>query len=167
MIALVGYQLALYRRSRFLLVPVLAWLVFLIAFYVRVSDPHPGAYGRGSEAVLLLSLGLAWTLCLLQEPALWQILVVSAGSRERAQASRILLCWLMVVPLAGIAALVTASHRLGGSAPAAPLIAGLVFYLIVAALGCGLGVLLGSRSGPRLLGPVCLFVLGCWLVVLS
>jgi len=167
MIALAGYQFALYRRSRFLFVPVVGWLIFLILFYARVSDPHPGAYGRGSEAVFLLSLGLAWTMCLLQDAALWQIAVVSAGSRERAHASRILLSWLMILPLAVIGALVTASHRLGGQSPLAALIAGLVFYLIVAAVGCALGVLFGSRTGPRLLVPVCLFVLGCWLVVLT
>lgn len=167
MIALAGYQFALYRRNRFWLLPLVGWLAFLLAFYLRVSDPHPGSYGRGSEAVFVLGLGLAWTLCLTQDPALWQITLVAAGSRERAQLSRVLLCWLLLVPATVLAALVTASHRLGDAHPLPALVAGLLGYLMLALIGCALGVAAGARTGPRLLAPVLIFVVLCWLVVLS
>lgn len=167
MIALIAYQFQLFRRGRFWLVPVVGGLAYLVVFYVRVSDPHPGAYGRGAEAMLLYALGLAWTLCLTQEPALWQLTIVSAGSRERAQLSRILLSWLIFLPMAVIAALVTASHRLGEQRPLPALIAGILLYLLLGLLGCAVGVAAGSRTGPKLVLPVCLFVAACWLAIVT
>ena len=117
MIALAGYQFALHRRGRFWLAPVLGWVAFLIAFFSQVSHHHPGSYGRGAVAVLLLALGLSWTLCLSQPSALWQIAVVSTGGRDRAQRSRILLSWLLMVPLALAFVPVTAAHRLSHRTP--------------------------------------------------
>lgn len=166
MIALAGYQFAEYRRGRFWLLPVVGWLLFLIAFYGQVSHHHPGAYARGAVAVLLLGLGLSWTLCLSQQPALWQIAVVSAGGRERAHRSRILLSWLLMVPLSVVFVPVTAAHRLGGSDPWPGLIAGLIWYLLVAAAGCLAGAALGSRTDQRAILPVCIMVALGWLLVL-
>lgn len=167
MIALLGYQFSLYRRSRYWILPVVSWFGFLIAFYSWVVRAHPGSYGSGAGAVFWLALGLSWTFCLSQDEALWQISVVSAGRAERVQVSRILLCWLMIVPLALIGALVTAGSRLGDHEPLPAVTAGFVLYLLVGLVGCALGAAAGRRTGPGWFLPVCVVVLLGWLIALT
>ncbi|MDQ2958509.1 MAG: hypothetical protein M3Y42_16300 [Actinomycetota bacterium] len=154
MIALAGYQFAEFRRSRYWIMPLTGYLIFLLAFFLRISRNTPGAYGRGTVGLFGLAVALTWTLCASQDRAAWQITVVSAGSRDRAQLSRIVLSFAMLVPAAVLSVLVAAGDRLAHGNPVPALVGALLLYLLVAAAGCTLGSLVGRRSGVRSIVPV-------------
>lgn len=167
MIALAAFQFVQFRRSRFWLAPMLGYLLYLGLFYLVIAQHAPASYGRGAIAVLLLGVGLGWALCASQPPALWQLTVVAAGGRDRAQLSRLLLSVAMLVPLAALSVPVAAAGHLSESGSAARLTGALVLYLICGTAGCSLG-LAGARRLPAgavrpvlaLLGVLLLAILG-------
>ncbi len=164
MMTLAAYQFTEFRRTRFWLAPVLGYLTYLVGFYLRIAQHSPGSYGRGVLGILVLGLGLAWTLCASQQPALWQITVVAAGSRERAQLSRVLLSVLLVLPLATLSVLVTAAGHLSERDPIPPLFGASLLYLLFGAVGCALGVAFGRKASVGLISPV---LVGLGLMLLT
>jgi len=149
MIALAGYQFALFRRGRLWLVPALAGLAFLLSFYLLVARDHPGSYLNGGFGMFGWAVLLSAVLALDLDPALWQVAVVAAGSAQRAQLSRAALAAAGCVLPALLTALVTAAGHLGGRNPAAAVLAGWLWYLLLSGLGCLLGAWVGGRLTGR------------------
>jgi hypothetical protein len=164
-IALIGYQFTEFRRTRYWFAPLGSYLIFLVLFYLRTARDHPGSYGHAAPAVFALAAGLGWTLCASQDRNSWQVIVVSAGSGERAQASRVLLSMLVLLPMAVLSTVVAATDRLSHGDPLPGVIGALVLYLLLGLLATIVGALLGSRSGLRSIVPVAV-VLGLVLLVL-
>lgn len=165
MIALIAYQFTEFRRGRYWLVPVLGYLVYLAGFYLRIAEPAPGSYGRGALGMCILGFALSWALCASQLSALWHIAVVAAGSRERAEISRVLLSVMLCVPLAALSVVVTAADHLTRADPIPPLVGALLLYVLFAFVGCVLGVTLARKAGLGWLTPV-LLVLGLVLLTI-
>jgi hypothetical protein len=164
-IALIGYQFTEFRRTRYWIAPVGSYLIFLVLFYLRTARDHPGSYGHATPAVFALAAGLGWTLCASQDRDGWRVIVVSAGSGERAQASRVLLSMLVLLPMAVLSAVVAAAGRLSHGDPLPGVIGALVLYLLLGLLAAIIGTLLGSRAGLPSIAPVA-GVLGLVLLVL-
>ncbi|MEO6703768.1 MAG: hypothetical protein ABI140_10055 [Jatrophihabitantaceae bacterium] len=157
MIALLGYQFTEFRRTRYWLGVLIGYLAFLLLFYLRTARNHPGSYGNAGVALLAAAIGLGWTLAASQDPARWQIMVVAAGSRDRAVLSRVLLAFALVVPLSALAMLVAASHKLVTESVLS-LVAALLLYLVVGLIGCLVGTELGRRMSPRSIMPITVVV---------
>lgn len=151
MIALAGLQLVEFARGRRWAPLLIGYLVFLIAFYVRVARHSAGAWGPGWLGFLALALGTAWTLPAGQDPGRWQVLVVSAGSPERARLSRVLLSVAVLTPLALLTVLVADAGRFDGSAAAG--FGQFLLYEVAAGVGSIIGTLAGRRATARSVGP--------------
>lgn len=158
MIALAGYQFTEFRRGRSWLPLLVSYLSYLLVFLLRISRDAPGAYGRAAIGLLAVAVGLGWTLCASQQPALWQITVVSAGSRERAQLSRVLLSFAMLIPPLALTVLVAAEHQLTVADPLPGLAGVLVLFGLLGLAGCALGVLAGRRRSAGSIVPVTVLV---------
>jgi hypothetical protein len=166
MIALVGYQFAAFGRSRPWLVLLAGYLSYLALFFLRIAHHHPGAYGDAVPGVLTIAAGLAWTLAAGQDRSLWQVLIVAAGSRNRAGISRVAVPFVLLVPLALATSLVAAGHRLASSDVLAPVLGVTLLYLLVGLLGCLAGSLLGQAFSVRSVPPVIVLVFVVLLLVL-
>jgi hypothetical protein len=165
MIALIGYQFAAFGRSRAWLILLAGYLGYLVLFFVRIAHQHPGAYVDGVPGVLTIAVGLAWTLAAGQDRSLWQVLIVAAGSRARANASRVAVPFVLLVPLALATALVAAGRRLA-SAEVAPVLGGAALYLLAGLLGCIAGSRLGRAFSVRSVPPVIVLVFAVLLLAL-
>jgi hypothetical protein len=164
MIALVGYQFAAFGRSRAWLVLLAGYLAYLVLFFLRIAHDHPGSYAAPVPAVLAIGAGLAWTLAAGQDRALWQLLIVAAGSRNRAAGARVAVPFALLVPLAVATALVAAEHRL--TAGLAPVLGAVLLYLLVGLIGCLAGSVLGRAFSVRSVPPVIATVFVVLLLVL-
>lgn len=147
MIALVAYQLAAFGRSRAWRVLLAGYLAYLLLFFLRIAHHHPGSYADPVPAVLAIGAGLALTLEAGQDRSLGQLLIVAAGSRNRAFGSRVAAPFGLLVPLALVTALVAAEHRLAGGL--VPVFAAGLLYLVVGLVGCVVGSLLGRTLSAR------------------
>lgn len=168
MIALAGYQLIEFVRSR-RWIPLLAeYLVFLLGVYLRFVRHSGGAWAQAAFGMLVLAAGLGATLCLTQDPARWQITVVAAGGPERAQLSRVVVSMALLVPPALLSTVVAGRGELFGDGPAAVLLAGLLLCLVAGLLGSVLGTLVARRRGSaRATAPVAVLTGVLLLVVLA
>lgn len=151
MIALVGYQFAAFGRSRAWLALLVGYLVYLVLFFLRIAHHHPGSYADPVPAVLAIGLGLALALAAGQDDSLWQLLVVAAGSRNRAFSARVAVPYLLLVPLAVATTLVAAGHRLADGPY--PVLAAALLYLVVGLVGCLAGALIGRTLSARSVPP--------------
>jgi hypothetical protein len=159
MITLVAYQFAAFGRSRAWLVLSVGYLVYLMLFFLRIAHHHPGSYADPVPAVLAIGAGLALTLVAGQDRSLGQLLIVAAGSRNRALSAQVTAPFVLLVPLAVATALVAAEHRLTDGL--APVLAAVLLYLVVGLIGCLAGSLLGRALSVRSVAPaiVAVFVL--------
>lgn len=149
MIALAGYQFTEFRRGRYWPALLAGYLIYLVLFYLGTARHHPGSYAAAAFGPLLIGFGLGWALVAGQHESHWRIVICSGGGRERVQLSRILLAFLMMLPLAGLTVLVAAGHRLVSDSSPVPTIGALLLFLVAGLLGCVLGCA-GARSfGPR------------------
>jgi glucan phosphoethanolaminetransferase (alkaline phosphatase superfamily) len=162
MIALAGYQLSEFSRTKYWAGIVGGYLIYLVLFFLRSAHHHPGSWGNGGIGLLAVAFGLGWTLAASQDRSRWQILVVATGSRERATASRVLAAFCVTLPFSVLGLLVAAGHKLV-SAPLLSLVAALLLYLVIALIGAMLGTEVGRRLTLRSVTPatiaVCLALL--------
>ncbi|HEX4727942.1 MAG TPA: hypothetical protein VH298_09095 [Jatrophihabitans sp.] len=164
MIALVAYQFAAFGRSRAWLVLLVGYLAYLLLFFLRIAHHQPGSYADPMPAVLAIGAGLAWTLAAGQDRALWQLLIVAAGSRNRALSARVAVPFGLVVPLAVATALVAAEHRLAGGL--APVLGAVLLYLVIGLIGCLAGSLGGWTLSVRSVPPAIVAVFAVLLLAL-
>jgi hypothetical protein len=155
-IALVAYQFAAFGRSRAWLVLLLGYLAYLVLFFLRIAHHHPGSYADSVPAVLAIGAGLALTLAAGQDRSLWQLLIVAAGSRNRALGAQVAAPFALLVPLALATTLVAAEHRVADDL--APELAAVLLYLVVGLIGCLAGSLLGRTLSVRSVSPAIVLV---------
>jgi hypothetical protein len=161
MIALVAYQFAAFGRSRAWLVLLIGYLAYLMLFFLRIAHHHPGSYADPVPAVLAVGAGLALTLEAGQDRSLGQLLIVAAGSRNRALSARVAAPFALLVPLAVATALVAAEHRLASGLAA--VLAAVLLYLVIGLIGCLAGSLLGRMLTARSVLPA---IVGVFVVLL-
>jgi hypothetical protein len=164
MIALVAYQFAAFGRSRAWLVLLAGYLAYLMLFFLRIAHHHPGSYADPVPAVLAIGTGLALTLVAGQDRSLGQLLIVAAGSRNRALNARVAVPFVLLVPLAVATSLVAAEHRLADGL--LPVLAAVLLYLVVGLIGCLAGSLLGQPLSVRSVPPVIVAVFAVLLLAL-
>jgi hypothetical protein len=164
MIALVAYQFVAFGRSRAWLVLLAGYLVYQLLFFLRIAHQHPGSYADPVPAVLVIGAGLAWTLAAGQDRSLWRLMIVAAGSRNRALGSRVAVPFVLLVPLAVATALVAAEHRLADGL--APVSGAILLYLVIGLFGCLAGSLLGRSFSVRSVPPVIVAVFVVLLLAL-
>jgi hypothetical protein len=166
-IALAGYELVEFVRSRRWIPLVAEYLVFAVGLYLRSARHGSAAWVPSAVGTLVFGVGLGATVCLVQDPARWQITVVAAGGPERAQLSRVVVAMVLLLPAALLAALVVGGGDLFGDGPVAGLLAGLLLCLVTGLFGSVLGTWAGRRRSAVAAVPVAVFTGLGLLVVLA
>jgi hypothetical protein len=149
-IALTGYQMLYVYRSRLWLPPAAVHAAFLVGYYVLVSARHPASYGGAALGYLALAVVFTWSVCLSQDRSSWQVLVVSAGTVQRAEVSRFVGALAVLMPPAVLSVLFASGRYAFDSDHLGTLVAAFLLHAVCAVLGALAALILLRPLGVRL-----------------
>lgn len=149
MTALIGYQLLYVVRTRLWVPAVVVHALFLLGYYFIKVNGSAGAYGGAAVGYLLLAVVLTWTVCAGQDPAAWQVMLVSANNRDRAELSRLLVALIVLVPSAVLSVVMAAGTHFGRSSHVVGLFGALLLHAMVAVVGAAIALVLLRHTALR------------------